>query len=124
MTRKGSVWLICALTVGLLPSAAFSAEDWGPWPRAGSLVAAGFKHDDGGFMTRSDTGGNLDDGVAIAGAPNQLMLRAEDSTWHLNAMGHATIFFGVGTGEYARVFPAAGFRKATEPILGACGDHW
>jgi hypothetical protein len=76
------------------------------------------------FMTRTDTGGDVNNTVGYVKSRDQLVLSAEDTTWHLHAMGKATIYFGVGTGEYARVFPAAGFRKAVEPVLQACGDHW
>ena len=32
--------------------------------------------------------------------------------------------FAVGTGEYGRIFSVANFRRAVEPVLTACGDHW
>jgi hypothetical protein len=75
------------------------------------------------FMTRSDTGPDLNDSVGYVIGPTTLAL-GDETTFHLYAMGKAAVFFGVGTGEYARVFPAAGFRKAMEPVLAACGDHW
>jgi hypothetical protein len=39
-------------------------------------------------------------------------------------MGKARASFVVANGMYARVFPAANFKKAAEPVLGAYGDHW
>jgi hypothetical protein len=39
-------------------------------------------------------------------------------------MGKATAFFAMGDGVYARIFPAANFRKAAGQVLQACGDHW
>jgi hypothetical protein len=137
-----------------LASPAFAIQTWESLPGPSGTVAAGFVHDDGGtlilmcdpqrkylmmglieprakwqkgqqlkFMTHSDAGGNLDDTLGIVMSPTFLVI-GDDTTWHLHAMGKATTFFGVGTGEYARVFPAAGFRKAMEPVLQACGDHW
>jgi hypothetical protein len=127
---------------------------WGPWPSASPFVAAGFQHDDGGalvlmcdtktkqlslgleesranwqaggqmkFMTRSDDGTELNDSMGFVMGPTRLIVK-EDATLHLHAMGKATAFFVVGTGEYARIFPAADFRNAMEPVLRACGDHW
>jgi len=118
------------------------------------FVAAGYKHDDGGalivmcdtdrklislaleepranwtqgtaikFMTRTDDGAQLNDDVGLAVDKTHVVL-TEPSTWHLNAMGKAHGTFAVGTGEYARIFPAPNFRNAVEPVLKACGDHW
>jgi hypothetical protein len=118
------------------------------------FVAAGYKHDDGGalivmcntktrlislvlqetradwtlgatmkFMTRADDGTELNDDVGLVLDKTHLILK-ESSTWHLNAMGKARATFAVGTGEYARIFPAANFRRAVEPVLAACGDRW
>jgi hypothetical protein len=36
-------------------------------------------------------------------------------------MGQAKAFFAIEAGEYVRIFPTANFRKATAPVLGACG---
>lgn len=145
------------LLIGLIFgwSTAWAAE-WGPWPTspAGHIVAAGYKHDDGGalvvmcdrasklislglqepranwtpgspkkFMTRADDGTQLNEDVGIV-LDKTLLILKEPSTWHLSAMGKASATFAVGTGEYARIFPVANFRKAIEPVLAACGDHW
>jgi hypothetical protein len=127
---------------------------WGPWPTAkDDLVAAGYKHDDGGALVVQcgtkiklisiilqepraswQAGGRMNfmtrpDGIQIAPAkalvvdPTTLELK-EDATRNLTAMGKATNYFAVGTGEYARIFPAADFRKSVEPVMEACGGHW
>jgi hypothetical protein len=125
-----------------------------PLSKDSPFVAAGYKHDDDGalivmcdtktrlislalqetradwtpgttmkFMTRADDGTQLNDDVGLVFDKTHLILK-EPATWHLYAMGKATATFAVGTGEYARIFPAANFRKAIEPVLTACGDHW
>jgi len=74
-------------------------------------------------MKRVDTGSDPGASKAIVIGPTRYVVK-EEATFHLAAMGQATSYFAVGTGDYARIFPAADFRKATEPVLRACGDHW
>jgi hypothetical protein len=76
------------------------------------------------FMTRPDSGDDVIDSLGRVTRRDEVTVSPEDTTFHLNAMGTATGGIAVGTGEYARVFPAAGFRKAMERVLKACGDSW
>jgi hypothetical protein len=117
------------------------------------FVAAGFKHDDDGALiimcdtnaklmslgieepraswkagtpmevtTKADTGTNgPSHGVAIA--PTRLIVK-DDSTGDLHTMGKVQGFFAIGVGGYARIYPTANFRKAVDPVLAACGDHF
>jgi hypothetical protein len=81
--------LACALVLGLATSEAISA-DWQPWPspKDSPLVAAGFRHDDGGaFIVACDTKARL---ISIlieepraswqAGATMPVTTRADDGT--------------------------------------------
>jgi hypothetical protein len=76
-------------------------------------------------MTTSDDGSrpysSPSDGFAINSTT--LMLK-NAATWELNVMGHAKTWFTIRAGAYTRTFPAANLRKAVEPVLHACGDHW
>jgi hypothetical protein len=72
--------------------------------------------------TKTDTGEEFTAAGTTVG-PTQLAI-GEEATFSLNTMGKARASFVVGNGVYARVFPAANFRKAVEPVLAACGDHW
>jgi hypothetical protein len=121
--------------------------------RQTSLAATGYKHDDGGALViacdqpkrmmllfwleprakwhqgdlmrvtiRTDVAGELVvDGQVIgsttAGVKN-------DATLGLVMMSKAKDLFVLGNGEYARVFPAAGFEASVAVPLRACGDHW
>jgi hypothetical protein len=129
-----------------------SAADWGP-VRSQEFVGTGYVHDDEGALfvlcdtnaklisillnetranwtvgtamqvtTRADTG----DEFTAAGKTVGLKQLAvgQEATFSLNTMGKANGFFVIGNGQYARVFPAANFRKAVAPVLAACGDHW
>ncbi len=145
--------LIVAICLSAGPAVAADWGPW-PLQSGSPFVAAGYKHDDGGalivmcdkkekvislalqetradwtpgttmkFMTRTDDGTQLNDDVGFVIDKTHLVLK-EPSTWHLYAMGKATATFAVGTGTYARVFPVANLKRATEPVLAACGDHW
>jgi hypothetical protein len=127
---------------------------WGPSSLPSGYVGADYTHDDGGaLIIMCDTSKNLisyllvdprahwetgksvslttkaDDGstsgptAAVAVEPTKLMAR-EQSTWDISTMGKAKMFFAMGDGVYARIFPTANFREATTPVLQACGDHW
>ena len=145
--RLAAFSLICILTA--LPA---SAADWGPVKKQG-FVGVGYVHDDEGALfvlcdtdtklmsillneirakwtagtpmnvtTKADTGDEFTAAGKTVG-PTQLAI-GQEATFSLNAMGKARASFIVGNGRYARVFPAANFRKAVEPVLAACGDHW
>lgn len=73
--------------------------------------------------TRADSGAETGPTTAIVMSPHMITV-GEQSTWHISTMGHAATFFGMGDGVYARVFLVANLRKATAPVLQACGDHW
>ena len=145
----GMLALICASVA--------DAAEWGPWPLAendGRIVAAGYKHDDGGALiilcdvqSRSislvfqeprakwEAGTKIpfttlpDDGAQLSPSNGAVLgpnaiVIKAESTFHVFSMGQAHNSFAVRTGPYARIFPASGFRPAIEVVLKACGDHW
>jgi hypothetical protein len=129
-------------------------QQWGPSSLPSGYVGADFTHDDGGALvilcdtskklisyilidprahwekgtpvsltTKADDGSQSGPTAAIVIAPTKLAV-AQQSTWDISTMGKAKIFFAMGDGVYARVFPTTNFREATAPVLQACGDHW
>jgi len=117
-------------------------------------VAAGFKHDDGGALivmcdtkaklmslgieepraswtagtpmevtTKADIGKTNGPSHGVVIAPTRVIVK-DDSTWDLSTMGDAQAFFAIGVGGYARIYPTENFRKAVDPVLAACGDHF
>ena len=123
-------------------------------PNLPSLIGTQFLHDDGGSLTimcdrtkhlisyiltepranwQKDSTIEIkvraDDGTET-GPTHGHVLKAdaaavlEESTFDIHTMGKATTWFAMGDGVYARIFLAANFRKAMEPVLQACGDHW
>jgi hypothetical protein len=77
-----------------------------------------------GVVTISDGGGqpaSPSDGIA---AGLTIVVLKNSATWELWEMGHAKDTFTIRAGSYTRTFPAANLRKAVEPVLDACGDHW
>jgi hypothetical protein len=72
---------------------------------------------------RSDDGTQLTPSTGTVVNPTQIVIR-EQATFDLATMGKANKFFATGVGGYARIFPTANFKKATAPVLAACGDHW
>jgi TPR repeat protein len=125
-----------------------------PSPKDSPLVSAGFRHDDGGALvvmcdtskrlisigleepraqwrtgepmsvtTRADDGTQMQPSTGVVIGPTRLVV-GEESTWDLHVMGQAKSFFAIGVGGYARIFPTVNFRKVTETVLRACGDHW
>jgi hypothetical protein len=75
-------------------------------------------------MTTSDDGSHSSspsDGFAIGSTT--LMLK-NSAIWELSVMGAAKASFTIRAGAYTRTFPAANLRKAVEPVLHACSDHW
>jgi|ERR1700722_680924 len=143
-----------ALLVGLSASAAVA--EWKSWPISADnpLVAAGFKHDDGGTLLVICNRKTKLMSIAVEEprahwepkTPIEVTTRAdtgesngpshgfviaptrlvveEQSTWDINTMSHAKAFFAMGAGGYARIYPVEGFREMVEPILMACGDHF
>lgn len=100
-----------------------------PTPKDSPFVGVGFKHDDGGalivlcdtktklisllveepraswqpgtqlsFMTRVDIGSDPGASKAIVIGPTRYVVK-EEATFHLFAMGQATSYFAIGTGE-------------------------
>jgi hypothetical protein len=129
-------------------------QEWGPSSLPNGYVGADFTHDDGGALiiicdtgkrlisyllvdprahwekgasvsltTKADDGSQSGPSAAVVVGPTKLMVE-EQSTLDIAIMGKATAFFAMGDGVYARIFPAANFRKATAPVLQVCGDHW
>lgn len=142
-----------ALSLFLLSMGApASAAGWQPVEGKG-FVGVGFVHDDEGAIfilcdpntrlisilwnetrakwttgtpmkvtTRADAGDEYVAEGRVVG-PSQLAI-GQEATFSLHAMGKAVATFAVGNGVYARIFPAANFRKAVAPVLAACGDSW
>jgi hypothetical protein len=125
-----------------------------PLPKDSGFVGADYTHDDGGALiilcdtskkfisyllvdprahweagtpvnltTKADNGSQSGPSTAVVIGPTKLAV-GQQSTWDIATMGKAQAFFAMGDGIYARIFPVANFRKATAPVLQACGDHW
>jgi hypothetical protein len=104
-------------------------------PDEPSVVGARFLHDDGGALlilcntskhlisyiinepraawqegskiqvtTRADDGLETGPSTGHVVSPNALTV-LEESTWDISTMGKATVFFAMGAGGYARIFP-------------------
>lgn len=123
-------------------------------PNYPQLVGVQFVHDDGGALTvlcdRSkhlisyilrepranwqegstiEVKTRADDGTELSPSPghvlkNDTLTVLEESTWDISTMGKAKVFFAMGAGGYARIFPLQNFKALMEPVLQACGDHW
>jgi hypothetical protein len=148
-------YLFCALALAFTIPRAFCGE-WKMLPRINDnpLVAANFKHDDGGtLVVMCDTNTKI---VSIGldeprahwqtGASMQLTTKADEgseltpstglvigptrivvkyqATFDLWTMSQAKNDFVVSVGDYARIFPAANFKTVVDPVLRACGDHF
>ncbi len=140
--------LVGALAVGLATSEAICGE-WGPLPTDdaftvpagwGVIVMCGTKqkliaivyHEPRAswkeeetidIITKDGDGVGTGTAHAVAISSTALIVRNE-STFDLWTMGNAKRFFTVSAGNYARIYPAANFKRATEPVLRACGDRW
>jgi hypothetical protein len=73
--------------------------------------------------TRADDGSELSPSRGHVLKSDTLTV-LEESTWDINTMGKAAVFFAMGAGGYARIFPTQNFKTLMEPVLRACGDHW
>jgi hypothetical protein len=75
-------------------------------------------------ITRADDGteSNPASAAVVIGA-TQIVIK-ERSTFDLFTAGKAKTFFATGVGGYARIWPVVNFKKATDSVLKACGDHW
>ena len=144
--------LLAAFALGLPATAALCA-DWTPAQRS-NLIGVQYVHDDGGALiivcdsrgklirimhvepraswTEGDTVNETtmdDDGISTTSkygkaiSPNAMIVENE-STFDLFRMGQAKRFFTVTIGNYARIYPTANFKRASEPVLRACGDSW
>ena len=92
----------------------FLREPRANWPKDAKVAV----------MTTADDGRRYSSpsyGFAIESTT--LMLK-NTATWELNVMGDAKKSFTIRAGAYTRTFPAVNLRKAVEPVLQACDDHW
>jgi len=141
------------IVLGVATAHAATGEWDGPWHDK-DYVAVGFSHDDGGALvvvcdtkaklmsigitepraswtvgtpmevtTKADTGLTNGPSHGVVTAPTRVIVK-DDSTWDINTMGDAKVFFAIGVGGYARIYPTANFRKFVDPVLAACGDHF
>src|SRR5271166_977778 len=141
----------CGLALALAASDAF-AGDWGSWPGSDStFVAAGIEQDGAALIVICDTErmrislgfeeprarwqrGERMDVVAVADGtkplqplqgvviePTRVVVENNANWW---AMGQARHLVAITVGDYVRIFPVANLRKALEPVLHECGQHW
>lgn len=146
--------LVALPIVSAASAAVCGNQAWGPSPLPSGFVGADYTHDDGGALiimcdttkklisyllvdprahwekgtqvsltTKADDGSTSGPSIAVVVRPTALAV-GEQSTFDINTMGKAKMFFAMGDGVYARIFPTANFREATAPVLQACGDHW
>jgi hypothetical protein len=80
------------------------------------------KGQDMDVLTVSDDS-NHDNSKGIVIESTWVMIK-NGATWELSVIGKAKTWFLISVSSYTRTFPAANMRKAVEPVLGACGDHW
>ena len=73
--------------------------------------------------TRGDDGVPKQPSAGTVITPNRVMV-SEPATFDIFTMGQSTVWFALGAGGYARLFPTTNFKKSLEPVLQACGDHW
>lgn len=146
--------MLIAFTAMFAVSAAVAAEWSPWPIKDSSFVAAGFKQDSGGALVvacdpdlkllsiiyqeprahwetgasidvtiKSDDGTELPTSFGIAIGPTQLVVKNEKA-FDLSTMMHSKTYFTVRVGDLARSFPNTNFRKAVEPVLQTCADHW
>jgi hypothetical protein len=83
--------------------------------RPGATLSLTTRADDGSEQKPASTG--------LVIGPARLIIK-DEATWDLSTAGRAKVFFATGVGGYARIWPAANFKTATDSVLKACGDHW
>jgi hypothetical protein len=76
-----------------------------------------------GVTTKDDDGVGTGTSRGMVMSSNMVVVMNE-STFDLWTMGNAKRFFTVSAGNYARIYPATNFKRATEPALRACVDRW
>jgi hypothetical protein len=77
------------------------------------------------MMTISDDGRPRPSGASNGTATGSTtVLIKNEATWELSVIADAKESFTIKAGSYTRSFPATNLRKAVEPVLEACGDHW
>jgi hypothetical protein len=74
-------------------------------------------------ITLPDSGQQPSPSYGLITGPTQVVLK-HDPTFDLWTMAQAKDTFKLSVGDFARVFPAANFRRAVDPVLKACGNHW
>jgi hypothetical protein len=75
-----------------------------------------------GVTTKDDDGVGTGTSRGMVMSSNMVVVMNE-STFDLWTMGNAKRFFTVSAGNYARIYPATNFKRATEPALRACVDR-
>jgi len=74
-------------------------------------------------MALPDSGQEPSPSYGVAVAPTEVVLKF-DTKFDVWTMAQAKDFFKLSVGDFARVFPAANFKTAVDPVLKACDDHW
>jgi hypothetical protein len=74
-------------------------------------------------VTLPDSGQQPSPSFGLITGPTQVVLK-HDPAFDLWTMAQARDTFKLSVGDFARVFPAANFRRAVGPVLKACGHHW
>jgi hypothetical protein len=93
----------------------FLREPRANWPKDAKVAV----------MTTSDDGSRPHSTPSHGVAINATTLLLKNAApWELSEMGDAKISFTIRAGAYTRTFPVANLRKAVEPVLHACNDHW
>jgi hypothetical protein len=92
----------------------FFHEPRANWPKGASVEVVTISDD--GRRGPSPSDGTATDLTTV-------MLK-NSATWELAVMGGAKTSFTIRAGSYTRTFPVTNLRKAVEPVLRACGDHW
>jgi len=151
--RSASLCLVVATLAGLIASSPSRAEEWHIGSAGQNDIIASYKHDDGAallvicdtvkkhlsiayrepqakwltgsgidVMTLPDSGQQPSPSHGVIIAPTQVVLK-HDVSFDVWTMEQARGFFKMSVGDFSRVFPAANFRNAVEPVLKACADH-
>ena len=86
-------------------------------PQAKWLTGSGID-----VMTLPDSGQQPSPSHGVIIAPTQVVLK-HDVSFDVWTMEQARGSFKMSVGDFSRVFPAANFRNAVEPVLKACAAH-